>query len=224
MAEAITRYRAMVPESVQVSNPLQAETAFRFSSDSSFDWVVLVLLPVILVAWLALALLHAVYFRHRVHILFLQVTLALPVVMATSWVSYFIPRASPWLNIGARLCEAWIVTSFGGLLFALARFQGADPYTIIASDKHARHFISLGTIGLSAGPEQTPSETLFWIKLMVFQFALVAPLCGLLQAILMYLGDDAEMTQMLFSVARAVSMVIALKVSGKLIKHFQSKV
>ena len=47
---------------------------------------------------------------------------------------------------------------------------------------------------------------------MIFQFAIVAPLCGLMQAVLVYMGNDSEMSQMLFFVAGAVSMVMALKV------------
>ena len=105
-----------------------------------------------------------------------------------------------------------IVCSFGGLLHALLRYQGADPHAVLADDKHARRVVSVATFGWSAGPTQTAEAALFWIRLMVFQFAIVAPLCGLMQAVLMYMGNDSEMSQMLFSVARAVSMVVALKV------------
>ena len=111
MAEAITRYRAMAPEGSVPSNMLQDGTTFRFSPESGFDWAVLVFLPVMVALYLGLALSHALYFRHRVHVLYLQVTIALPALMLLSWVSYFCPRTSPWLNVGARFCEAWVSRS-----------------------------------------------------------------------------------------------------------------
>ena len=211
MAEIMSRFIAMAPAG---SSMPKMPTSFRFSSESTFDWIVLIFLPTLCLLWLLLALSHAIFFRHRVHVLYLQVTLALPAVMLMSWVSYFLPQSSMWLSVGERICEAWIVTAFGGLLHALIRYQGATPHRALADAKYARRFMSLGTFGCGCGPEQTPETALFWIRVMVFQFAFAAPLCGIFEAAMMYMGNDSEMAHLFFSVSRAISMVIALKVSG----------
>ena len=69
---------------------------FQFNSDSAFDVTALALGPVIVVLWLGLAFSHALWFRHKFSMHYLQVTLPLLGVLWFSWISYFCELCGGW--------------------------------------------------------------------------------------------------------------------------------
>ena len=62
---------------------------FAFNPSSGFDMAALVMGPIIVVLWLGLAFSHALLFRHKFAMHYLQVTLPLLGVLWFSWLSYF---------------------------------------------------------------------------------------------------------------------------------------
>ena len=100
---------------------------------------------------------------------------------------------------------------FGALLLGLLQFEGEDPYDVIENDGYATRCCAFANMRLRCGPEVSAVASLHWIKWQCIQFWIAAPLLALLGALTTQMDAGGQLATLIFSILRAISIIVALK-------------